>query len=46
MQLLICSLFHFYTAEGPLLLLVQLKSSSVLPVGEYEAECILPMNFS
>ncbi len=37
--------FHFYTADGACAFVTSDKQSSILPVGEYEAQCVLPRNF-
>lgn len=37
--------FHFYTAEGSCAFITSVEKSAILPTGEYEAECVLPMNF-
>ena len=37
--------FHFYTADGTCAFVTSAEKIQVLPMGTYEAECHLPMNF-
>ena len=37
--------FHFYTADGTCAFVTSVEKVQVLPIGTYEAECVLPMNF-
>jgi len=37
--------FHFYTADSVCAFIASDSKSSILPIGEYEAQCILPKNF-
>ena len=37
--------FHFYTTDGACAFVTSIEKATILPMGEYEAECILPMNF-
>ena len=37
--------FHFYTADDSCAFVTSVQNVRILPSGEYEAECLLPMNF-
>lgn len=37
--------FHFYTADGTCAFITSVEKIEILPMGIYEAECVLPMNF-
>jgi lipopolysaccharide transport system ATP-binding protein len=37
--------FHFYTADDSCAFITSVQKAVILPSGEYEAECLLPMNF-
>jgi len=37
--------FHFYTAEGSCAFVTSIEKVAVLSAGDYEVECMLPMNF-
>ena len=37
--------FHFYTADGACAFVTSAQKVTILPTGEYEAECLLPLNF-
>ena len=37
--------FHFYTVDGACAFVTSIEKAAILPIGEYEAECILPRNF-